>query len=168
MKKLNNKGYMLVEIIFASVIAFGVAYFLLDLVIKLKNKNDDLFVDTLARTDQAIITNTIMRDIYADNVFSCDNIEVTVDNTKHKITYKNTYTNKTTVIEVNKYTKIGEYKCSYGSVAELTTNSLNTNAVPLTTQASIKLNIKIPLTVTATSKSYDVVIEKIIKSQKPL
>ena len=46
MKKLNNKGYMLVEIILASVIAFGVAYFILDLVIKLKNKNDDLFVDT--------------------------------------------------------------------------------------------------------------------------
>ena len=66
-KKLNNKGYMLVEIILASVIAFGVAYFLLDLVIKLKNKNDDLFVDTLARTDQAIITNTIMRDIYNKN-----------------------------------------------------------------------------------------------------
>ena len=60
MKKLNNKGYMLVEIILASVIAFGVAYFILDLVIKLKNKNDDLFVDTLARTDQAIITNTII------------------------------------------------------------------------------------------------------------
>ena len=97
MKKLNNKGYMLVEIILASVIAFGVAYFILDLVIKLKNKNDDLFVDTLARTDQAIITNTIMRDIYNKNTqFSCNNIPKSVDDNKFKY--------KDTIIEVNKYT----------------------------------------------------------------
>ena len=35
----NNKGYMLVEIILASVIAFGITYFIVDLTIKLKNKN---------------------------------------------------------------------------------------------------------------------------------
>ena len=103
MKKLNNKGYMLVEIILASVIAFGVAYFILDLVIKLKNKNDDLFVDTLARTDQAIITNTIMRDIYDKNTqFSCNNISVEDNKFKY---------NDTIIIEVNKYTTIGTINC---------------------------------------------------------
>ena len=33
-KRLNNKGYMLVEIIFASVLAMVVAYFIIDLTIK--------------------------------------------------------------------------------------------------------------------------------------
>ena len=131
MKKLNNKGYMLVEIILASVIAFGVAYFILDLVIKLKNKNDDLFVDTLARTDQAIITNTIMRDIYDKNTqFSCNNIPKSVDDNKFKY--------KDTIIEVNKYTTIGTINC------EVTSTNL------------IKLNI--PLTVKTTQKSYNISI----------
>lgn len=129
MKKLNNKGYMLVEIILASVIAFGVAYFILDLVIKLKNKNDDLFVDTLARTDQAIITNTIMRDIYNKNTqFSCENIlnNILVDGNKFKY-------NDTIIIEVNKYTTIGTIDCK-----------------------DTLLNI--PLTVNTTQKSYNISI----------
>ena len=131
MKKLNNKGYMLVEIILASVIAFGVAYFILDLVIKLKNKNDDLFVDTLARTDQAIITNTIMRDIYNKNTqFSCNNITKSVDDNKFKY--------KDTIIEVNKYTTIGTIYCK------------------VTPPNLIELNI--PLTVNTTQKSYNISI----------
>ena len=135
MKKLNNKGYMLVEIILASVIAFGVAYFILDLVIKLKNKNADLFVDTLARTDQAIITNTIMRDIYDKNTqFSCNNISKSDDGTK--FIYKDTI--KDTIIEVNKYTTIGVIDCE------------------VTQTNSIKLNI--PLTVKTTKKSYNISI----------
>ena len=133
MKKLNNKGYMLVEIILASVIAFGVAYFILDLVIKLKNKNDDLFVDTLARTDQAIITNTIMRDIYNKNTqFSCENILNNISVEDNKFKYKDT------IIEVNKYTTIGDIDC------EVTSTNL------------IKLNI--PLTVKTTQKSYNISI----------
>lgn len=131
MKKLNNKGYMLVEIILASVIAFGVAYFILDLVIKLKNKNDDLFVDTLARTDQAIITNTIMRDIYDKNTqFSCNNIPPVSGN---KFKYKDT------IIEVNKYTTIGTINCNKDTSTNL-----------------IELNI--PLTVKTTKKSYNISI----------
>ena len=129
MKKLNNKGYMLVEIILASVIAFGVAYFILDLVIKLKNKNDDLFVDTLARTDQAIITNTIMRDIYNKNTqFSCENIlnNISVEDNKFKY-------NDTIIIKVNKYTTIGTIDCK-----------------------DTLLNI--PLTVNTTQKSYNISI----------
>lgn len=136
MKKLNNKGYMLVEIILASVIAFGVAYFILDLVIKLKNKNDDLFVDTLARTDQAIITNTIMRDIYNKNTqFSCENILNNISVEDNKFKYNDTI-NDTIIIEVNKYTTIGDITCNVESP-----NLLN-----------------IPLTVKTTKKSYNISI----------
>jgi len=64
MKPLNNKGYMLVEIILAAALAMGVVYFITELTIKLKNKNDDLLVKTLVYTDQAIIYNKIMEDLY--------------------------------------------------------------------------------------------------------
>ena len=58
--KLNKKGYMLVEIILASALAFGLAFFIIDLVIRLKNKNDDLLVENLITTDKTIITNKLM------------------------------------------------------------------------------------------------------------
>ena len=75
-KHLNNKGYMLVEIILASVLAMVVAYFVIDLTIKLKNKNDDLLVKTLVYTDQAIIYNTIMKDLYSSvGVIDCAYVE---------------------------------------------------------------------------------------------
>ena len=60
MKKLNNKGYLTVEVVLASVIAFGLAYFLLNLTIKVKDKNDDMLVKTILINDKAIIENNIM------------------------------------------------------------------------------------------------------------
>lgn len=62
MKKLNNKGYLTVEVVLASVIAFGLAYFLLNLTIKVKDKNDDMLVKTILINDKAIIENNIMKD----------------------------------------------------------------------------------------------------------
>lgn len=61
--KLNNKGYLLVEIIVVSVLAMTIAYFLIDLTLNLKEKNDDIFVDTILTTDKVLITDQIMRDI---------------------------------------------------------------------------------------------------------
>ena len=89
MKKLNNKGYMLVEIIMAFVITFALIYFLMDLVISLKNKNDDLLVDTVIKTDQTIISNKLMDYIIEDtgdeeNIeFKCENISVVGQTVKY-------------------------------------------------------------------------------------
>lgn len=84
-KKLNNKGYLLVEIILASVLAMALAYFMTNLTIKLKNKNDDILVKTLVSTDQAIIYNAIMKDLYNNSAnFNCNNISVS----GKKFTYK--------------------------------------------------------------------------------
>ena len=57
----NNKGYMLVEVVLASVIAFGIAYFLISMTINLKNKNDDIFVETVVATDQNIFAGIVMK-----------------------------------------------------------------------------------------------------------
>ena len=62
----NSKGYMLVEIILASTIAFALAYFMLELTLKLKEKNDDLLVATLMATDKTIISNKIMSKVRLD------------------------------------------------------------------------------------------------------
>ena len=86
MKKLNNKGYVLVEIIMAFTITFVLLYFMMDLVIKMKNKNDDLLVETLVRTDSTIITNGLMDyAIEKKNNFDCSLIKLE----GQKLTYNN-------------------------------------------------------------------------------
>lgn len=68
MKKMNNKGYMIVEIIVASVLAMTIAYFLFDLVIKLKEKYDYVQTDTILTADKTVITNEILGDLYNRNI----------------------------------------------------------------------------------------------------
>ena len=63
MGKLNNRGYLIVELILASVLAMKVAYFLLNLVVKMSSKNQDLYVETALLTDKAIMTNLVMEDV---------------------------------------------------------------------------------------------------------
>ena len=82
MKRMNNKGYMLVEIIMVFVITFGILYYMMDLVIRLKNKNDDLFVETLVKTDTSIVINKLMEYAMAEvdsnesALKFCDNIKI--------------------------------------------------------------------------------------------
>jgi len=61
--KLNNRGYLLVEVIVASVIAMTLAYFLIDLTMKLTNQNDDYVVATLLETEKVLMTRDFMNDL---------------------------------------------------------------------------------------------------------
>jgi len=135
-KLLNNKGYMLVEIILASVLAMVVAYFVIDLTIKLKNKNDDLVVKTLVATDQAIIYNTIMRDVFENgmDLFSCDKI----------------------VIEDNKFIYNGETISLVSKYADIEYDSSNTDYCNI---VDGNLELKIPLNVKQLpGENFDVVV----------
>lgn len=60
--KLNRKGYMLVEMILASVIAMSIAYYLLNLTYKFKDKNEDIYNSTVLIADKILITKNIMND----------------------------------------------------------------------------------------------------------
>ena len=106
-KPLNNKGYMLVEIVLAFALTMVVAYFVTDLTIKLKNKNDDLMVRTLVSADQAIIYNTIMKDLYriGSGNFKCSDIQIS----GKKFTYKD-FTNV-----ISDYADFGTYSCANNS-----------------------------------------------------
>ena len=112
----NNKGYMLVEIILAFALAMIIMFFMTELTIKLKNKNDDMLVRTLVSTDQAIIYNAIMRNLYENgdhngsSYIDCDYInssfEVDVSNNVFR-DISNDFKNI-----VNEYVKLGPIQCS--------------------------------------------------------
>ena len=70
MKKLNRRGYMTIEIILASVITFVIAFFLIDLTIKLVNTTDDAYADTVLTTDKALVIKNIKKYLEKD---ICDN-----------------------------------------------------------------------------------------------
>lgn len=114
-KRLNNKGYMLIEIILASVIAMTVAYFLMELTIKLKNKNDDILVKTLTYTDQAIIYNKVMEYLIELDKKS-DIAQLTCDTIKEGIKVNGkTVTIGSFSTQVNKYATVGiSDSCSGG------------------------------------------------------
>ena len=102
--KLNKKGYMLVEIILASALAFGLAFFIIDLVIRLKNKNDDLLVEALITTDKTIITNKLMSYSKLETKnFDCNKLTITGNTVKYK----------DEVIDIiTDYANVGELSCS--------------------------------------------------------
>ena len=106
MKRLNNKGYMLVEIILASVIAFGVAYFMLDLTIKMRNKNDDMVVSSLVTTDQTITSKKLMDYILDEDngkaKFDCDKLVIEGNVIKY---------GEDVIDIVDEYAKVGEKYC---------------------------------------------------------
>jgi len=107
MNKLNNKGYMLVEIILAIGLAMGVGYFLIELTLKVKNTNDDLLVESLVKTDQGIIYNMIMKDIYDNGVTISDvNTKISVDTAKNKIKYGSE------VVQITEYAQLGNKQVS--------------------------------------------------------
>lgn len=61
--KLNRKGYLTVEIILASTIAFAIAFFLIEITVKLVSKTDDVYHEAVIAYDDAIIINNIKEKI---------------------------------------------------------------------------------------------------------
>ena len=64
--KLNRKGYMTIEIILAAVITFVIAFFLIDITMKLSSNTDDAYSDTVLVTDKVLITKNIKENIEKD------------------------------------------------------------------------------------------------------
>lgn len=63
MKKLNKKGYLTIEIILGSVIAFAIAFFLIEITAKMISNNNDTFRDTIITTDNALIISGVKSEI---------------------------------------------------------------------------------------------------------
>lgn len=118
--KKNNKGYMLIEIILAAVIAFGIAYYLLNLTFKFINKNTDIYQSINYLSDKTAVTKNIMNDLEKSNI---SDIDVGTDKNDENISYvqfvaniENTEPNLKR-IEINKTGKTityGNYDTSSG------------------------------------------------------
>lgn len=63
MKKLNRRGYLTIEIILGSVIAFAIAFFLIEITAKMISNNNDTFRDTIITTDNALIISGVKSEI---------------------------------------------------------------------------------------------------------
>lgn len=73
MKKLNRRGYLTIEIVLAATLAFTIAFFLIDLTIKFANKTDDIQLDTLYITDNALLIENIREVINIDKAAEVEN-----------------------------------------------------------------------------------------------
>lgn len=100
MIRLNNKGYLTIEIILASVMAMTIAFFLIELTSNVVNKTDDYNRQTLFLTDKALIIKNIKSELEKDisnngvvtNVSNCeltfsDNTTKQIGITDRQITY---------------------------------------------------------------------------------
>lgn len=111
MLKLNRKGYLTIEIILASAIAFVIAFFLIDITMKLVDKTDNYYVDTVFMTDKALIVKNIkeliendINDLGIITKVDCDN-----DNNDFNITFEDRTTNTLVIDKDKKQIKYGGY-----------------------------------------------------------
>lgn len=121
---MNNKGYLLVEIIVASVIAMSMMYFLLEITIKLKNINEDYYVETKLETDQILMLKDVMKDL-SDNTL----LGVSVDDKKvifNFIDSSNNEFNTKISIEDNIY-KYGKVDSAFNYLGDEYTKSFDNN-----------------------------------------
>lgn len=108
--KLNKKGYMLVEIIIASVLAFGIAYYLLNLTYKFKNTNSDISESIIYENTKNVITKNIMNDL--------EKVKILIENEDDIPTIKSTQNSKyitfliekTNILEDDTTETIKEYR----------------------------------------------------------
>lgn len=109
---------MLVEIIVASVIAFSVAYYLLNLTYKFKDKSEDIYYSTTMLSDKINITKNIMNDLEKISDKSSDGLVKGADNNIYTITIKGKYDKKSDIsrtIKVSKDATTQQWQIEYGS-----------------------------------------------------
>ena len=99
--KLNRKGYLTVEII----LAFAIAFFLIEITVKLVSKTDDIYRDTIITTDSSIVTRNIKKEIKKvineeENNKTISNITC-INDKECKIIFKDTNNNSITKCDFN-------------------------------------------------------------------
>ena len=98
--RLNKQGYMLVEIVLASVLAMSIAYYLLNLTYKFKNTDQDIYQSIFSISDRNIITKNIMNDMEEGTISNINYTPVDTTSIQFNITKNitNTDTTETTTI----------------------------------------------------------------------
>ena len=119
----NRKGYMLVEIIVAAVLAVGIAFYLLNLTYKFKNTNEDVNQSYYYMKDKILITKNIMNDLEGKNI---SNILISSDSSSETIVDFEVYDGENTEnrrLKIDKINKVIEYgKYDSGSFDEMSSS----------------------------------------------
>ena len=117
MRKINRKGYMLVEIIVSFSIAFVILISLTNLVLKFKDVNEDTYYETKYLKDKNLITRNIMDDL--DNAV-VTKITMPDKNTIDFYIVRNYTTNPKTPSKIQRRLAIiredGKTKIKYGQI----------------------------------------------------
>ena len=102
--KLNRRGYIAVEIILASIVSITIAVFLIDITIRLVNRTDNNYIDTIFVSDKALLTKNIKEEIENDisNKGVIDSISCS--NSNCNIIFNDDGSSKELSIEGNKVT----------------------------------------------------------------
>ena len=161
--KLNRKGYMLVEIIIASVIAMTVSYYLLNLTYKYKNLSTDITNDYYYTNDKILITKNIMNDLENSTITSLITTKKTIDFTiitknqtheKRRLTIDET--DSITTIKYGKINSSGNLDINDISYYEKKLeNSLKVGDIILNNNNNL-ITINIPITTTYSDKDYSI------------
>ena len=106
--RLNKKGYMLVEIIVAAVIAFSIAYYLLNLTFKFKDKNEIVHDSRDLNSIKINVTKNIMNDLDGKDIgFKIENGNIVGMSTNSIQFYVNGSPRKLVIDNNNKEIKYG-------------------------------------------------------------
>lgn len=83
MMKLNRKGYMLVEIVVASVLAMGIAYYLLNLTYRFKDLDEDVYQSYFYTQDKNLIVKNVMNDLKEKSIVEVGELVTGADNSQY-------------------------------------------------------------------------------------
>ena len=148
MKKIikDNQGYMLIEIVIASVIALVMAYFLIDITLKLVNKNNDYYLNSVFLADKNIVTKEIMDDINSKKLVKVEK----VDDNKVILTYDDGTEKNLNIEEETKTITYGNYK-------KQMSKELNMDEIQIEADGNI-LKISIPMYSNYSKENYGIVV----------
>ena len=171
--KLNKKGYMLVEIIVSFVIAFSIAIYLLNLTIKFKDTNEEIYYSARYLKDKNLITMNIMEDLDRGIIKEIEHIPGSYE-IKFKIYIDGLETNEETRKLLMHNDESG-FSIEYGSLDESGNfNKTDESYYKKTLEKSLMIditnikintnstenifNIKIPINSMYTKEKYDIII----------
>lgn len=112
--RLNRKGYMLVEIVVASVLAMGIAYYLLNLTYRFKDLDEDIYQSYLYTQNKNLIVKNVMNDLEDKTIIDIVPMQSTDDYSYVDFKLDN---NEYRRVKLEK--KDGKWTFYYGKIEEL-------------------------------------------------
>ena len=151
--KLNRKGYLIVEIIVASVLAMGIAFFLVRLTISFSRKDEDIYKSISFTNDKNIITNKIMSDFSFYTLYDISK-EVNAEKSIYIVKFTYLFYEKTSekTLTIDKKNKT----ITYGNYSKKIENALKIGDVSIDINDNQSVSIIIPITNIYNDEDYSI------------